>query len=58
VDVVPALDDVVAAIIRIAIPGDAVIILGAGSIGGVPEQLVAALGGIATRPQDSAGGRS
>ena len=43
VDVVPRLDDVVPAIARIARPGDVVITLGAGSIGGVPERLVAAL---------------
>jgi len=45
VDLVPCLDDVVPAIVRIARPGDVVITLGAGSIGGVPDRLVAALGG-------------
>lgn len=43
VHVVPALDDVVPALRRIAKPGDAVITLGAGSIGTVPARLVAAL---------------
>jgi len=43
VDVVPRLDDVVPAIVRIARAGDVVITLGAGSIGSVPERLVAAL---------------
>ncbi|MBZ5556079.1 MAG: UDP-N-acetylmuramate--L-alanine ligase [Acidobacteriia bacterium] len=45
VDVAPSLDDVVPAIVRIAKPGDLVITLGAGSIGGVADRLVAALGG-------------
>jgi len=43
VDVVPRLDDVVPAIVRIARAGDLVMTLGAGSIGSVPERLVAAL---------------
>jgi len=43
VDIVPRLDDVVPAIVRAAKPGDLVITLGAGSIGGVPERLLAAL---------------
>jgi UDP-N-acetylmuramate--alanine ligase len=43
VDLVPRLDDVPAAIARVAKPGDVVITLGAGSIGGVPERLVAML---------------
>jgi len=42
-DVVPMLDDVVAAIVRVARPGDVVITLGAGSIGSVPEKLIEAL---------------
>jgi UDP-N-acetylmuramate--alanine ligase len=46
VDLAPAIDDVVPAIVRIAKPGDLVITLGAGSIGGVADQLVAALGGV------------
>jgi UDP-N-acetylmuramate--alanine ligase len=43
VDVVPRIDDVVAAIVRVARPGDIVITLGAGSIGSVPDRLVEAL---------------
>ncbi len=46
-DVAPTLDDLVAALARIARPGDVVITLGAGSIGSVPEALIAALGGAA-----------
>jgi UDP-N-acetylmuramate--alanine ligase len=45
VDVAPRLDDVVAAVVRTAKPGDIVITLGAGSIGTLPEKLIAALGG-------------
>jgi UDP-N-acetylmuramate--alanine ligase len=43
VDFVPRLDDVVPAIVRVAKPGDLVITLGAGSIGNVPDRLIAAL---------------
>jgi UDP-N-acetylmuramate--alanine ligase len=43
VDVVPRLDEVVPAIVRVAQPGDVVITLGAGSISTVAEPLVAAL---------------
>jgi UDP-N-acetylmuramate--alanine ligase len=43
VHVAKRLDEVVPAILAIVRPGDAVITLGAGSIGGVPPQLVAAL---------------
>jgi UDP-N-acetylmuramate--alanine ligase len=43
VDVAPRLDDVVPAIVRVAARGDVVITLGAGSIGSVPEKLIAAL---------------
>ena len=43
VHIVPALDDVVPALLRIAKAGDAVITLGAGSIGAIPARLVAAL---------------
>jgi UDP-N-acetylmuramate--alanine ligase len=43
VDLVPRLDDVVPAIVRVARPGDIVITLGAGSIGTVPDRLVEAL---------------
>jgi UDP-N-acetylmuramate--alanine ligase len=45
VDVVAALDQVVPAIVRIARPGDLVLTLGAGSIGTLPDQLLAALKG-------------
>src|SRR5262249_20587167 len=43
VDVAPGLDDVIAAVVRAARPGDVVITLGAGSIGGVPDRLIDAL---------------
>src|SRR5262245_13837020 len=43
VDVAPTLDDAVAAIVRVARPGDVVITLGAGSIGTVPDRLLEAL---------------
>jgi len=43
VEVVPKLDDVVDAVAKIAKPGDVVIILGAGSIGTVPDRLLEAL---------------
>jgi UDP-N-acetylmuramate--alanine ligase len=43
VEVVAAIDDVIPALVRIATPGDVVITLGAGSIGTIPEKLVAAL---------------
>jgi UDP-N-acetylmuramate--alanine ligase len=43
VDVVLSLDDLVPALVRIARPGDLVITLGAGSIGGVSRRLVDAL---------------
>jgi UDP-N-acetylmuramate--alanine ligase len=42
-DVAAKLDDVVAAIVRVARPGDVVITLGAGSIGSLPEKLIEAL---------------
>ena len=45
VDVVPRLEDVVPAIVRVARPGDVVITLGAGSIGSLPARLVEALRG-------------
>jgi UDP-N-acetylmuramate--alanine ligase len=41
--VAPSLDDVVEQVMRIVRPGDAVITLGAGSIGTVPKRLLAAL---------------
>ena len=43
VDVVPRLEDLVPAIVRVAKPGDIVITLGAGSIGSIPDRLVEAL---------------
>jgi UDP-N-acetylmuramate--alanine ligase len=43
VDVVPRVDDIVAALLRVVKPGDVVITLGAGSIGAVADRLVAAL---------------
>jgi UDP-N-acetylmuramate--alanine ligase len=45
VELAPHLDDVVAAVVRAAKPGDVVITLGAGSIGSVPERLIPALEG-------------
>jgi UDP-N-acetylmuramate--alanine ligase len=42
-EVVRQIDDVVPALVRIARPGDVVLTLGAGSIGGVPDRLVEAL---------------
>lgn len=42
-DVVPRLADVAPALAQVARPGDVVITLGAGSIAGVPEQLIALL---------------
>ena len=42
-DVVPALDDVPDAIARVSRPGDVVITLGAGSIGALPERVIAAI---------------
>jgi UDP-N-acetylmuramate--alanine ligase len=44
VDLARTLDDVVPAILRVARSGDVVIILGAGSIGSIADQAVAALG--------------
>jgi UDP-N-acetylmuramate--alanine ligase len=43
VDLIPRLDDVVPAVVRVARPGDIVITLGAGSIGTVADRLVEAL---------------
>jgi UDP-N-acetylmuramate--alanine ligase len=45
VEVVPNLDDVAAALARVVKAGDVVITLGAGSIGGVADRLLAALRG-------------
>lgn len=52
VHLVPALDDVVPALVALARPGDAVITLGAGSIAEVPARLLAAL---AVRPRREPG---
>jgi UDP-N-acetylmuramate--alanine ligase len=43
VDVAPTLDDVVSAVVQTARRGDVVITLGAGSIGALPERILAAL---------------
>ena len=56
VDVVPAVSDLTAAIVRLARPGDVVMTLGAGSIGSVPELLIEALARSASRPDGSKGG--
>ena len=56
VDVVPAVGDLVAAIVRLARPGDVVMTLGAGSIGSVPELLIEALAKNAPRADGSKGG--
>ena len=45
VHVIPALEDVVAELLKIVRPGDAVITLGAGSIGTIPARLLAELEG-------------
>ena len=50
VDVVPRLDDVVGAVVRAAKPGDVVITLGAGSIGSMPDRIIAALQAGSERP--------
>ena len=51
VDLVPRLDDVVPAIVRVARRGDVVITLGAGSIGSVPDRLVEASRAEQARPR-------
>jgi len=56
VDIVPAVGDLTAAIVRLARPGDVVMTLGAGSIGTVPDLLIEALAGDAPRPDGSTGG--
>jgi len=66
VDVVPRLEDVVPALVRVARAGDVVITLGAGSIGTVPDLLVDALGrasesgraSSAPTPKDARGDRA
>ena len=49
-DLVPRIDDVPEALARLARPGDVVITLGAGSIGGVADKLVALLNANPSRP--------
>ena len=56
VDIVPAVSDLTAAIVRLARAGDVVMTLGAGSIGSVPELLIEALARSAPRPDGSKGG--
>jgi UDP-N-acetylmuramate--alanine ligase len=56
VDVVPAVGDLAAAIVRLARPGDVVMTLGAGSIGSVPELLIEAVARSAPRRDGSKGG--
>jgi UDP-N-acetylmuramate--alanine ligase len=53
-EVVPQVQDVPAALVRVARSGDVVITLGAGSIGGVADALILALTG-QTRPTQSTG---
>jgi UDP-N-acetylmuramate--alanine ligase len=57
VDVVPAVDDVVPALLKLARPGDLVMTLGAGSIGSVPERLIEALTARASLASDALGGQ-
>jgi UDP-N-acetylmuramate--alanine ligase len=42
-ELAPRFDDIVPALVRAARPGDVVLTLGAGSIGAIPERLLAAL---------------
>jgi UDP-N-acetylmuramate--alanine ligase len=53
VHIAKALDDVIPTIVRIARPGDAVITLGAGSIGTLPRLLVETLDSGRTRRRES-----
>jgi UDP-N-acetylmuramate--alanine ligase len=57
VDVAPQLDEVVPAVVRVARAGDVVIVLGAGSIGSLPDRLIEALGGTRASPTDEGGQR-
>ena len=57
VRVVPALEDVPAAVATMAQPGDLVITLGAGSIGGTGERILEALRHRRTQPAGSRGGQ-
>ena len=56
VHVAPTLDAVVTAVLRLAKPGDAVITLGAGSIGTVPARLLEALKGAGAKGEGGAHG--
>jgi UDP-N-acetylmuramate--alanine ligase len=58
VDVVPVLDDLVPALVKVARPGDLVMTLGAGSIGTVPEKLIDALMARSVPAKDIAGGQA
>jgi UDP-N-acetylmuramate--alanine ligase len=58
VDVVRALGDLVPALVRIARPGDVVMMLGAGSIGSVSKRLVDALAASPTRGGGTTGARA
>jgi UDP-N-acetylmuramate--alanine ligase len=55
VDVAPTLDVLIAAVMRAAKPGDVVITLGAGSIGSVPDRLLALLAAAAHGQQREPG---
>jgi UDP-N-acetylmuramate--alanine ligase len=57
VEVVPAVDDVVTALLRVARPGDLVMTLGAGSIGNVAERFTGALTVHPSRASDAPGGQ-
>jgi UDP-N-acetylmuramate--alanine ligase len=57
VDVVPRLDDVVPALVRLARPGDVVITLGAGSIASVADRLIESLTGRSVHAKGEEGNR-
>ena len=57
VRVVPALEDLPAAVARMARPGDLVITLGAGSIGGTGERILEAIRHRRTQPAGTGGTR-
>jgi UDP-N-acetylmuramate--alanine ligase len=56
-DVAPTLDDLTAAVVRTARPGDMVITLGAGSISSVPNRLIELLSARPQQPTGSPAGR-
>ena len=58
VDIVPRLEDLVPAIVRVARAGDVVIMLGAGSIGTLPERLIEALGRATSAPASKLDGKT